>query len=90
MRMNSAWHPLRTGSVQRKRFRVMAMTLSQLEQYIIAELENLHLKIDSEIEKLHARMDSFEGRINRLEAKMDTWFEKLSAQIARSAPKRSI
>ena len=64
----------------------MATTVQELEGYRIAEVEDLHLKIDFEIEKLHARMDSFEGRIDRLEAKMDTWFEKLSAQIGRSTP----
>lgn len=50
----------------------MAMTLTQLEQYMISEVENLHLKIDSAVEVLSKQIQDMMVymtlRFDRLEA----------------------
>ena len=43
----------------------MAMTISQLERYMIFEVENLHLKIDSAFEMLSAQIKDLADRMDR-------------------------
>lgn len=53
----------------------MAMTITQLEQYMISEIENLHLKIDSAVDRLGAQFkemrDYLQLRFDRIEARLD-------------------
>lgn len=52
------------------------MTLTQLEKYMIAEVENLHLKIDSVIEVLSSQiqnlMEYMTIPFDRIEKRLDT------------------
>lgn len=43
----------------------MAMTLTQLERYMISEIENLHLKFDSVLEILSGQMKDILDRLDR-------------------------
>lgn len=52
----------------------MAMTLTQLEKYMILEVENLHIKIDSfaemfqqQFQLLHNTMERVLSRLDRIE-----------------------
>lgn len=54
----------------------MAMTIIQLERYMISEIENLHIKIDSAVDRLMTQFkemrDYMELRFDRIEARLDT------------------
>lgn len=53
----------------------MAMTMDQLEKYMISEVENLHLRIDSLVEVLDRRfqeiMEYMTLRFDRIETQLD-------------------
>ena len=49
----------------------MAMTLSQLEKYMISEIENLHLKMDEGFAVLGAQMQEIIDTLNRSLARID-------------------
>lgn len=67
------------------------MTITQLERYMISEIENLHIKIDNafgllmqQIEKLaqhliriENKIDEHEVRLVRIEGKLDTHERRL-------------
>lgn len=66
----------------------MAMTLTQLERYMVSEIENLHVKIDSAFEllmkqiqllsdRMDQRFDRHEERLIRIESKLDNHEERL-------------
>jgi len=53
----------------------MAMTMDQLERYMISEVENLHIKIDSAFEMLSSQIkelaDHMTLRFDRIEKQLD-------------------
>jgi len=54
------------------------MTLSQLERYMISEIENLHLKIDSIAELLVAQISE---QIQELKNHMNRRFDQIDSRL---------
>ena len=59
------------------------MTLTQLEQYMISEIEILHVKIDSAFELLTKQISELSEhvltRLDRIEKKLDNHEERLTS-----------
>ncbi len=58
--------------------RSMAMTLTQLERYMISEVENLHIKMDDiltkvieQLNRIERRLDTPERQFDRIEKQFD-------------------
>lgn len=58
--------------------RSMAMTLTQLERYMISEVENLHFKMDdmftkvmNQLDRIERRLDIHERQFDRIEKQFD-------------------
>ena len=58
------------------------MTLTQLEKYMIAEIENLHLKIDTAVEALSKQMyelmEYISVRFDRIEKQLEQHTTRLT------------
>lgn len=59
----------------------MAMTLTQLERYMISEVENLHIKIDSVLELLLQQFQQLSDKFDRMEARYEARFGSLEVLI---------
>lgn len=79
--------------------RSMAMTLTQLERYMISEVENLHLKMDdiftkvmnqlayltNAVDRIERRLDEHEKQFDRIETQFDSIETRLtSIEVATS------
>lgn len=63
------------------------MTLEKLEKYLIAEIDNLHARIDAVVaqfeersDRIEARMDRFEQRMGRFERRLDDILVEMKRQ----------
>lgn len=57
------------------------MTLTQLEQYMVAEVDNLHLKIDSAIERIEQQFVEMRVYMDRQFSNIDRRFDRLGGII---------
>ena len=59
------------------------MTLSQLERYMISEIENLHLKIDSIAELLIEQIQELKNHMNRRFDQIDSRLDEHEQRLGR-------